>query len=63
MKILICLCLSLTACAGPSKARYKELLHECRIQNRERARIIEEYRKGFNPEQSYSVVNFNEAGY
>lgn len=30
-------------CAAPSRARYAELLHECREQNREHLRMLREY--------------------
>jgi hypothetical protein len=35
----------LAGCAGPSKARYVELLHECREANREHLRMLQEYDK------------------
>lgn len=35
--------LALFGCAGPSKARYAELLHECRDANREHLRLVKEY--------------------
>ncbi len=34
---------ALAACAGPSRARYEQLLHECRDANREHLRLIQEY--------------------
>lgn len=52
--------------AGPSKARYADLLHECREANRERARLIKEYERAncaTNPEQNFGAVNFGEAGH
>ena len=60
--------MTLSGCAssGPSKDRFKELLHECREANRERVRIIKEYEAlgcSSNPEQSFGTVNFGEAGH
>lgn len=47
---LLCLCAAgallimlVAGCAGPSRARYAELLHECREQNREHVRLLREY--------------------
>lgn len=59
---------SLHGCAGPSKSRYKQLLQECRIANRERARMIETMSgKGWHcenvPEQTMGTVDFNEGGH
>ena len=34
---------ALAACSGPSKARYTELLHQCRQANREKLRMLKEY--------------------
>lgn len=39
---IVCAIVSLHGCAGPSKDQYKKLLHDCRISNRERARVIKE---------------------
>jgi hypothetical protein len=45
MRTLIVAVVALSACAGPSKARYVELLHECRVANREHLRMVKEYDK------------------
>jgi hypothetical protein len=33
----------ITGCAGPSRAQYARLLHECREANREHLRMLREY--------------------
>ena len=53
-------------CVGPSKARVKVLLMECREQNRERARIIKAYEQSHcivHPAQEAGRLGFDEAGY
>ena len=63
--LVFCIALYCSACAGPSKARYKILLGECRDQNRERARVIKEFQSRTTdaPEQSYSIITYGETGY
>lgn len=41
----MCLGMLLNGCAGPSKARYKELLHQCRVHEREYVRLDKELAK------------------
>lgn len=55
--------LALWGCAGPDR---KKLLAECRAANRERARIIKEYRASncdAHPEQDFGSLEFSETGH
>lgn len=52
----------LSGCAGPSKARYAELLHECREANRERERIIREYDSRVDEPRKIRIDNSHKPG-
>lgn len=43
MRLICLVALFFAGCAGPSRARYAELLHECRESNREHLRMIQLY--------------------
>lgn len=66
---LLIIVVTLTGCAGPTRARYKELLAECREQNREHLRMFHEYAKsvelcgGKHPEQSHGVAEMGLGGF
>jgi hypothetical protein len=62
---MMALCVATCGCAGPSRARYKVLLHQCREQNRERGRILQEaaVRCPYLPEQLHGATDFGEAGF
>lgn len=55
----------MAACVGPSKARYRVLLEECRAHEREYVRILKESEKTFPilPEQVFGSVGFGEGGH
>ena len=65
------LCAAMSGCAGPSKARYAELLHECRDVNREHLRMLREYEgyqcvKGLahgGPEQAAGIAEMGLGGF
>lgn len=59
---VVCAIVSLHGCAGPSKGQYKKLLHECRVANRERARIIREAYNCNLSDQQMGSIDFGEAG-
>lgn len=67
MKFYICIALmTLSSCAGPSKDRLRDLLAECRRENRQRVSIIKMYREqkcATHPEQDYGTVGYDEAGH
>jgi len=66
MKYLLAVALLTCGCAGPSKARYAELLHECRESNREHLRMLHEYEKmqcKSHPEQAHGMAEFGLGGF
>lgn len=59
--------MTLSGCGttGPSKARLRELLAQCRDANRQRVKVIKEYEAAdcrVNPAQDFGTINFGEAG-
>lgn len=57
---------ALMGCAGPSKARLKVLLHECRDSNRERLRMLREYENmncSSHPEQTAGSLEMGLGGF
>ena len=55
----------LCGCAGPSKARYKILLSECRQHEREYVRLLKETQTlcPNGAEQGFGTVGFGEGGH
>jgi hypothetical protein len=56
----------LAGCTGPSKARYAQLLGECRNANREHLRMLKEYEKlecKSHPEQAAGSVEMGLGGF
>ena len=55
----------MAGCAGPSKARYAQLLHECRDLNREHVRMLKEYDSAkcdARPTETYGGAEFGLGG-
>lgn len=64
--LIVAVAVFLAGCSGPSKTQYAKLLHECRVSNRERVKIIKAYEAAeckTNPEQPMGALNFGEAGH